>query len=482
MKKYITILFFLSLIIPIFAQDLYINGSNDLRYIYKSAQDSLNSYFDDEFGFNLSYKKFSYGMKFIAEMPRYNSFVNNQYLTSGDLKYGWTERYVSYTTESLYALGGMFSETFGSGIVFSSVYDKDFNIDTRVNGAQLRILPENWMLKAVYGLVKNQSNNLNNGLIYGLDIQRYFTSFIFGGSALAYRKRHNLDNKFLKYNIFSFRAAYNSDLFETGFETAKIKEDAQLNEIAPIKDGFAIYATSNLYLKKFTISAGYKKYTDFDIYVNDPPRLNYSDEPLSENQNAGKDEEGIMAELDYSPNFDNNFIANYSEAWNKDKTIKLSDFFTKIDHTFKSGNSIAFELENIERYEEPISEWTKETTPVFSFDTEYKKIAVHLKTQYKIKRKVHFSEDTTQFEPFFQSDFSYKNKSLSLIFVYPYKSSGDFLKNKLWIGAEAKAELLPDTYFTFFAGKEKGGKVCRNGVCKYQSQFSGIRLNISTQF
>jgi len=33
-----------------------------------------------------------------------------------------------------------------------------------------------------------------------------------------------------------------------------------------------------------------------------------------------------------------------------------------------------------------------------------------------------------------------------------------------------------------FVGKEKGGKVCRNGICKYRNQFEGLRLELITAF
>ncbi len=58
----------------------------------------------------------------------------------------------------------------------------------------------------------------------------------------------------------------------------------------------------------------------------------------------------------------------------------------------------------------------------------------------------------------------------------------DIGKNPLWLGAEISAEIFDDSLVRLFVGKEKGGKVCRNGVCKYRSQFDGVRLELSTSF
>ncbi len=481
MKKFQVILFILITAFSLMAEDFYINGSNELKYIYKARKDSLNTFFEDEFGFNFSYGKFSYGMKFIARLPKYDFFDNKEFLKASDLYTVWDERYVSFESDNFYILGGIYQESFGTGIVLSSIYDKDFDIDTRITGSQIRINSNGWSIKGIYGTIKDDEKKNSTDVVFGADLEKTIKSFIFGGSALVYRKIHNLDNKFSKYNIYSAKANYSSDIFEANIEFDKIKEDSLNNELSDLKDGIALYATTNIYLKKITLTAGYKKYQDFDIYINDPPRLNYSDEPLSENIKAGKDEEGFMGEIRFEPNYENNLIVNYSEAWNKEKTIKLSDAYLKAEHDF-DDKALTLEFSRTERYEEPISEWTKEIIPVVSYDTKFNNIALHLKAQYKIKEKVHFEEETIEYEPYFQSDFSYKDKSLSLILVYPHKDFDNLLKNKLWLGLEGKASIFENLDVTLFVGKEKGGKVCRNGVCKYQSQFSGVKLNLNTSF
>jgi len=482
MKKFIFSLIFLIFLTSLMAQDnLYINGNNDLNFIYKVRKDSLNTYFDNEFGFNMSYGKFAYGMKFIAKMPQYNNFINNQYLSLQDLSYKWAERYLSFESENLFVLGGLYEETFGNGILLSTVYDKDFDIDTRITGSQMNINYKSYNLKAIYGLVNNDKDKNSYDVVYGLDLDKTSGQFNTGISALTYRKKHTLDNNFSQYNIVGTRFGFNNDIIELNLEADKLKEDASLNEFKPVKEGLALFGTANIYLKKFTLSFGYKNYDDFDIYVNDPPRLNHSDEPLSENMKAGKDEEGFLSEIRFLPNENNTFLVNYSEAWNNGKTIKLSDTYLKYEHLF-GNRTLLFEFSNTERYEEPIKEWTKDTTPVISYDTTLNDISVHIKSQYKIRKKVHVEEESTENLPSIQTDFSYNSKSISFIFLYPFYSDSDIMKSSLWIGTELKTPLFQNSELTLFVGKEKGGKVCRNGVCKYQSQFSGIKLNISTNF
>jgi hypothetical protein len=65
---------------------------------------------------------------------------------------------------------------------------------------------------------------------------------------------------------------------------------------------------------------------------------------------------------------------------------------------------------------------------------------------------------------------------------YEFEEWEDFGKKSMWIGSELKTSLSHNTELKLFAGKEKGGKVCRNGVCKYQSPFEGLRVELSTSF
>jgi len=50
---------------------LQINGLNEAKFVYRTAADSLDAYFSDEFGFNLGYRNFNFGMKFISHLPKY---------------------------------------------------------------------------------------------------------------------------------------------------------------------------------------------------------------------------------------------------------------------------------------------------------------------------------------------------------------------------------------------------------------------------
>jgi hypothetical protein len=47
---------------------------------------------------------------------------------------------------------------------------------------------------------------------------------------------------------------------------------------------------------------------------------------------------------------------------------------------------------------------------------------------------------------------------------------------------QVKYPLFSETDILLLVGKEAGGKVCRNGICRYVAPFSGIKLEMTTRF
>ncbi len=70
MKHFLLILILVSFTLLGAQNTLWVNGSNEAQFIYRTVDDSLHTYFKDAFGFNLGYRNFSFGMKFIAELPK----------------------------------------------------------------------------------------------------------------------------------------------------------------------------------------------------------------------------------------------------------------------------------------------------------------------------------------------------------------------------------------------------------------------------
>ena len=215
--------------------------------------------------------------------------------------------------------------------------------------------------------------------------------------------------------------------------------------------------------------------------MSDLPTANHSEEPLDDSWEPGFDEEGLMAEVQFIPNYENEFVLNYAEGWSSDFKVRQSDLYAEFKHEFESLTFKA-EYSQLEQMNKLFKNWKKELTPVLSVDFLAGEFPVLVKTEYQYKEKEQGTSIKSHYEPKLQTDIAYNNYSFSLTVENQIGDSDDGEDGDFWIGGEFAATILGSTDIRIFAGKEKGGKVCRNGVCRYQSEFEGVRIEITTSF
>ena len=110
------------------------------------------------------------------------------------------------------------------------------------------------------------------------------------------------------------------------------------------------------------------------------------------------------------------------------------------------------------------------------------KTPLSIKAEFQYYDKHYQQVKTHHWEPLLQIDTNIFDIDCSVIAEYSYEKIKDIGKNPLWLGAEISKEIFENTIMRLFVGKEKGGKVCRNGICKYRNQFEGLRLELITTF
>ena len=200
---------------------LFVNGSNESQFIYRTVEDSLHTYFNDTFGFNLAYRNFGFGMKFIAELPKYSTEQTEllDELDSNRLELGWQELYASYEKDACKIYAGITEESFGNGIVFRSYKDLEFDVDNRLESV-LFSYNDAVKFKAIYGAIENPAIVGKYDLAYGADIQSpYIQGLSLGASAMAFR---NLlaTNIYNQRTVFAGRLNYATEYIDLQAETA----------------------------------------------------------------------------------------------------------------------------------------------------------------------------------------------------------------------------------------------------------------------
>ena len=479
--KYTLLLLLLVSITLLSAQNvLFVNGSNEAKFIYRTVEDSLHTYFNDTFGFNLAYRNFSFGMKFIAELPKYSTEQTEllDELDSNRLELGWQELYASYEKDAWKIYTGITEESFGNGIVFRSYKDLEFDIDNRLESF-LFSYNDVFKLKAIYGAIENPAINGKYDLAYGTDLQSpNFQGLSLGASAMAFRNLLTT-NIYNQRTIFAGRLNYATEYIDLQAETAVSKLYHQPG--IDTKNGKAIYVNGSYYFGPVTLGGAYKQYDKFQYRLNDLPTANYHNETLSDASATGEDEIGwqVFGTVSFTDGL--NFTADYAEAFNSEKIKKMNDAFFALEY---SGNSFSLltSYSHIEKVDESSNSWQQDLIPALQTNFTWLKIPVQIQAEYKKVSKQRQEVESEHFEPKLQTNFTLKKLSLSLCAQSNWEEISEIFDSRYWASAQIKFPLFEHSDIILFGGKEAGGKVCRNGVCRYVAPFEGLRVELNTRF
>ncbi len=479
--KYTLLLLLLVSITLLSAQNvLFVNGSNEAKFIYRTVEDSLHTYFNDTFGFNLAYRNFGFGMKFIAELPKYSTEQTEllDELDSNRLELGWQELYASYEKDAWKIYTGITEESFGNGIVFRSYKDLEFDIDNRLESF-LFSYNDVFKLKAIYGAIENPAINGKYDLAYGTDLQSpNFQGLSLGASAMAFRNLLTT-NIYNQRTIFAGRLNYATEYIDLQAETAVSKLYHQPG--IDTKNGKAIYVNGSYYFGPVTLGGAYKQYDKFQYRLNDLPTANYHNETLSDASATGEDEIGwqVFGTVSFTDGLD--FTADYAEAFNSEKIKKMNDAFFALEY---SGNSFSLltSYSHIEKVDESSNSWQQDLIPALQTNFTWLKIPVQIQAEYKKVSKQRQEVESEHFEPKLQTDFTWAKLSLSLCAQSNWEEISEIFDSRYWASAQIKFPLFEHSDIILFGGKEAGGKVCRNGVCRYVAPFEGLRVELNTRF
>jgi hypothetical protein len=475
-----------------FTSEIYFSCLNEFNYILADRIIENRNYFSDKLTLQVMYRQFRLGLKYDLYRPRFNRFaLINEEMTANAIKTMLKsekdenfldEYYLQYESDHWFIQAGTFEAAVGSGMILHNFYNEDFEEDSRLTGAYFNPVYDKWQLQLFGGWMKSDDANLEDEYdrLGAVDASFNISDNLSLSTAyVLHQKLLKIDEiDYLNRVVISGRLNFTSDKIDLQAEYANGKDD---NEI----ESSALYATATGYLGKFTLSSSYKNYENFDVRISDLPMVNHIGQQLAHGWDPGRDEEGFMGEIKFLPNYDNEFVLNYAEGWSSNYKVRLSNFYAEYKRDFDTF-SLKTEFEVLEQLnEEDANYWYKEITPALTLDFMIDKLPVLIKAEYQYKEKENISAHHSHFEPRLQSDVSLGNYSLSLAVENQIGDSeapedgddGDF-----WIGAEIAATVLKNTDIRLFYGKEKGGVVCRNGVCKNQSEFSGLRLMMTTTF
>ena len=354
-----------------------------------------------------------------------------------------------------------------------------------------------------------------SGKIQGLNAEYHMNTILdFGASYLHIKPDAGSDDE-----IYSFRMNLNSDAFRNLIQVedlyVHITGEVSNRNRNLLKRGFtlsrenphALYLAANLDYKKFSLSAEYKDYMNYNIGVNDPPSLIKEHSHLLLNRDTHvlipTDEKGYQLEGHYYLSTSTSFTANVSFARNE-LFIHPTDFserFFEIEHKFNDDLDGTVYIASSKNEFEAISDKNTIGT-VWNYD---------LGSRTGIGIDVSYQNATRDFEYYLEEDdnsrlFSPTEFSNLLI-------SGSIGRSKIFnfglITERTTDPLLTDDpstkettetnprwwssfYLSFepgrnhevriFGGQRRGGPACTAGTCYEVLPFEGIELIVISRF
>ncbi len=479
MKRYLFLILLLGTGFMLGAQNtLSINGLNEAKFTYRTAEDSLNAYFSDSFSFALAYRNFTFGMKFITDLPRYPVEQTEllDELNSDRLKYAWKEFYASYARDAYSIQAGTTEESFGSGMIFRSYKDLEFDLDHRLDSFLFKY-DDALKFKALYGAIESPTNAGKYDLAYGADVQTPTVAGVsLSASALAFRNLLALG--YNERDVFGAR-------LNASFSGLDLQAEAATSDLyrqtSASKEGKALYANGSYSLGSLTLGGAYKLYDGFQYRLQDLPLANHHGETLSDSQASGEDEEGYQAFGSLGLTECLSLNGDYAEAWNSQKTLKMNDGYAALD--WERGNRhLGLSYSHVEKLNEVLDAWQQELTPAFLCSFIAGDIPIQLEGEYKLVSKQKNEVKTQHAEPKVQLDFTVDKLSVSLAAQSWWEDMSKLLDSNYYPAVELKYPIFTQTDLILFGGKEAGGKVCRNGVCRYVAPFEGLKVELNTRF
>ena len=426
-------------------------------------------------------------MAYSGKFPKYQKFSPLDKLSSENLSTKWTDIYGEYNNGTLAVRGGKYDLLIGSGMIMHAYYNTELDEDYRLDGFYGNYRSDMFNIQAFYGILPSEDNAIAKDVVNGVDLEmKPIKPLTIGVVALSNQQYQDADN--YEYNIketYSARMNFSQKLFEINAEYAASKQ--YHNEINNEIKGHGFYSDVNIYAGKLTFTGAYKNYDNFFHRLNELPTANSSGKALVDySYDIGSNEQGFMGVIRYVPNDKNEFILNSAYGWSKKYDIEQADVHAEYNRKFEKWTLTA-ELKHTESkwLSVKTDEWVKESSPALIFDFMLGEFSTHAKGEFTIKEHSSYQNiaiDRHDYEPLLQLDISKDIYAVSVSSSHKYTNFDDLMDETPKVAVEFILKAWKHTDLKFFVGSEKGGLVCRNGVCNVQAPFKGARFSVTTRF
>lgn len=448
---------------------------------------------------------------------------------------GLKRRFVEYDGNTFFARAGDFSQLYGRGLALNLFENRGLGYDSWADGFNLQYKHEYFRMNAIYAtldfqdsieIARDEEHKIRGGLIqiFPLEMLSVGLSYIYSNSGFKLFG----ETQTAEINIPSFYLDFSFSDFNFLFDFA-LKETDNIST-SKKSVGRAYYGALSYFGDGLGITLDYKNYSfderdPFEKYdITRPTRmLPFQNAPIVIKEHSYtlltraihevdfNDETGFQLEIlkNLGENTDLNFNASISSRHSYYKFDQNNFSFSKFNGSFDFLPSFSSEYSPY---------WEVFGEVVHYFDTHtYAKLALARrekifydeffegKNNHVIKSTIIPVQFNHSFSSFYSLDFhleyenvfdnfnvqqeSYNNYLITLINAFNsiatltlrYELTNnrfDVSEKRNWFTIESGIRIIQEVTVVASYGRERGGQVCSNGVCRYIQPFEGFRFSV----
>ncbi len=446
---------------------------------------------------------------------------------------GLRRRFIEYSGDELYIRAGNFSELYGRGLAINLFESRGLGFDSWMDGIKFNYRKESFSFSAIAGVLEFKDSieirRNEDYKIYGGNFEIDPTDNLKIGLTYIYSEgEFDLipNDRKIKANLPSLNLSFNDDHVSVLFDYA-YKSTSNFHDNSK-SYGYGIYSSISYNNEGFGLTLDYKNYR-FDLRdpfeKNDITRttrfLPFQNAPIVMKEHSYtlltraihevdfNDELGLQLEIFYTPsetttiNFNTSIASRHSNysfdqnsfAFSESEPVNVLpglskkyspyyEVFGEVEHSLNEMSTIkiAAALKSKIFFDEFFNGANNHEirSKVFPFQLKH------------IFSDIYSAELDYQYESVndnFNAQPEYSNHLFNLInvidtkinvtFRYEFSTNRfDVSGKRYWSAIEFGYRLNQNLSAVISYGKEKGGQICSNGVCRYILPFEGLRISI----
>ena len=466
------------------ATDVTVRGSVVGEYLYDSEFDG--SVFDGRVEFDAESGPFLVGAVYRAYQlsdPDYNPVQRD--VPASEVKH----RYAEFRGGSLTARGGHFFATFGRGISLRSYEDADLEHDTVLDGLLMRYEAEPFSVAALSGIHDERLSDSRTRRHTARGIEVEGSPWDWAGFGVTAVERSWVDED--EDIVLPPDQTRGEDLVLSGSADLRLGPATLSGEYArrdgenpvtgvELDEGRALYLSGTFDLGWATLFGEFKDYDRFAHRLVNPPTCVRDHTWTLMNRATYEvdldDERGFLGEGTVPLGDALSVTGGASEARDHEGELAHWEMYGEASHSFLESLSGA--VAGAWSREYLLGKFTEHASGAAEFD-----VALPSGQTVEVVVEAGTTDDVSglSWEDTIASVTWYPGADLTVTAVYEGTTS-DIETRDSWLIGEVRKRVSDQVEVALAAGTERGGKKCAGGVCRYEPEFEGVRVRLTSFF